>query len=83
MLTSSPAYDMIKREGSRDVMNVSESLKELFLETAEEDGWLDDWGNKKIKNRDIEIARALKLNNVPAKVIANSTTLTLQEVEAL
>jgi len=67
----------------REVVNMSESLKELFLETAEEDGWLDDWGNRKVKNRDIEIARGLKADNVPVRVIVKNTGLTSQEVEAL
>ena len=54
-------------------------LKERFLETAEQDGWLTD----RDRQRDIEIARGLKVDNVPVQVIVKNTRLTLQEVEAL
>jgi len=64
-------------------MKMYPAFKEVFLETAEEDGWLDEWGQRRDVEKAKEIARALKLNNVPAKVIVSSTKLTLQEVEAL
>ena len=63
----------------REVIEMSQSFKELFLETAEEDGWLDEWGKKKIK----EVAKGLKVDNVPVEIIVKHTKLTLQEVEAL
>jgi len=62
---------------------MSPEFKELFLKTAEEDGWLDEWGKKKFSQEVKEIARVLKSNNVPTNVIVTSTKLTLQEVEAL
>ena len=59
------------------------AMKELFLETAKEDGWLEEHDMETARIRDIEIARGLKADNVPVKVIIKHTRLTLQEVEAL
>ena len=58
-------------------------LKERFLDTAEQDGWIDERVQRRVKERDIEIAKDLKMNNVPLSLIANTTKLTIQEVEAL
>ena len=63
----------------REAMKVSESVKELFLEAAEENGWFESREAKKAK----EIARGFKLDGVPISVIVKNTGLTLQEVEAL
>ena len=54
---------------------MGEAARELFLEVAEEQGWLED----KIK----KIAQGLKKNNVSTQIIVESTGLTAQEVEAL
>ena len=67
----------------REVMKMIPELKERFLETAEEDGWLDEWGRKRDIERAREIARGLKQDNVPFSVIVKNTGFTLQEVEAL
>ena len=67
----------------REVVKMSEAIREIFLKAGEEDGWLDDWSKKKIKDRDIEIARGFKQDNIPLSVIVKNTGLSLQEVEAL
>jgi hypothetical protein len=71
----------------REVVKMYPAFKELFLETAEEDGWLDDRLNQEAAETAAktakQIARELKSNKVPMNVIVTSTKLTLQEVEAL
>ena len=67
----------------REVMSMIPELKERFLATAEEDGWLKDRDSRMVKERDIEIARGFKRDNMPFSVIVKNTGLTLQEVEAL
>ena len=72
----------------REVVKMIPELKERFLETAEQDGWLSDRDRERDRERDrqrdIESARTLKLNNVPITVILQTTkTLSLEEVEAL
>ena len=64
-------------------MNVVPEFKERFLEMAEEDGWLEDRGKKRDIKRNIEIARGLKLDNIPISIIVKNTGHSLQEVETL
>jgi len=59
----------------KEAMRMSAEAKEIIMTTAEEIGWL--------KERDMEIARAFKQDNIPIDIIVKNTNLTLQEVEAL
>ena len=67
----------------REVINMMPALKELFLATAEEDGWLEEWGQKREIKKAREIAKGLKQDNAPLSMIVKNTGFTLQEVEAL
>ena len=58
-------------------------LKERFLETAEQDGWLDERDRKLELEKAREIARGFKLKNYPVDDISEITGLPLQEVETL
>ena len=59
----------------KEATEMGEAARELFLEVAEEQGWLKDMVKK--------IAQRLKKNNVPTQIIEESTGLTAQEIEAL
>ena len=67
----------------KEAMLMSAEAREIIMTTAEEIGWLEEWSNKKVKARDIEIAKGFKQDNVPFSIIVKNTGLTLQEVEAL
>ena len=67
------------KQAFKEAMIVSEAVRTLFLETADEEGWLDE--RDKLKAR--EIARGFKQDNIPLGVIVKNTGLSLQEVEAL
>jgi len=62
---------------------MSAEAKEIIMTTAEEIGWFQERDTKILKARDIEIARALKANNVPIDVIIKGVPLSWQEVDAL
>ena len=59
------------------------AMKELFLETAEEDGWLDEWGKK----RDIEklktVAKRMLLLGRPVAEVVEVTELPPETVRGL
>jgi len=59
----------------KEAMFMSAEAREIIMTTAEEIGWL--------KERDIETARKMKLENIPLDVILKISPLTRQEVEAL
>jgi hypothetical protein len=63
----------------KEVAEMWEDLKELFLRDAEEEGWL----KKRDELRTQEIARGLKQDNIPIHVIVKNTGLAFQEVESL
>ena len=63
----------------REVMNVVPEFKERFLEMAEEDGWLEDWGKK----RDIEKAREMLSDGEPAEKVSKWMKLPLETVKSL
>ena len=71
----------------REVIRMMPEFKEIFLETAEEDGWLEERDRKiareTARETAREIARGLKQDNIPLNVIVKNTGLTLQEVEAI
>ena len=66
----------------KEAVKMSEAVREIFLETAEENGWLDnrDW----IMNRDIEkakvIARKLLLRGLPVEDVSEDTGLPIDTV---
>ena len=67
----------------KEAIFMSADAWDIIMTAAEEVGWLDEWSSKRIKARNIEIAKKLKMKKVPLDVISETTTLTLQEVEAL
>ena len=67
----------------REVINMIPELKERFLEMAEQDGWLDEWGKKRVNQELKEVARGFKRKNYPLTDISEITGLPLHEVEAL
>jgi len=71
----------------KEAMLMSAEAREIIMTTAEEIGWLQkyktDAATQAAKAKELEIARSLKLDNVPFSVIVKNTTLTLKEVEAL
>ena len=58
------------------------TLKERFLE-IEQEGWFDELKQKEVNQERLEIAKGLKLKNVPLSIIVDTTKIPLQEVEAL
>ena len=63
----------------REAVVMGEVAKGLFFEVGEEQGWFVE----RELNKAREIARGLKKNNVPMKIIEESTGLTAQEIEEL
>ena len=59
----------------REAMKVSEAVKELFLEAAEENGWFDE--------RAKEIAKNLLLLGDPIDKVAKATNLPIEMVRSL
>ena len=71
----------------KEAMLMSAEAREIIMTTAEEIGWLDERDKRRdaktAKAKEIEIAKNLKMKNIPINVISETTTLTLQEVEEL
>ena len=69
----------------KEVMEMSDKvLQDIFVKAiAEKRGWLDDVYREKERQKTLEIARGLKLDNVPFNIIIRNTGLTLEEVESL
>ena len=63
----------------KEVTEMSEAVKEIFLETAEENGWLDD----KIEQERKKIARKFLLLGVPIEKVAEAAELSIETVESL
>lgn len=62
----------------KEAMKMSDAVKEIFLETAEENGWLDD---RFIDKKTVAI-RLLSLGDSVEK-IAIATGLTIETIEGL
>jgi hypothetical protein len=67
----------------REVAKMDVAFKEIFLKTAEEDGWLEERDKKKMMEEKLEIVKNLRDDGVPIKVIAKNTGLSFQEIEKL
>jgi len=70
----------------KELIEVSDTvIRDVVIRAlAEEGGWLQDHDRKRDRERDMENARTLKLNNVPLMVILQTfKTLSLEEIEAL
>jgi len=67
------------------MMKLSDAaIKDMVVVTLAEDmRLLDEWGQKKIKERDIEIARGLKNKSYPLIDISEITGIPLHEIEVL
>jgi len=63
----------------KEVMKMSETVKEIFLETAEENGWLDKYGDAKA----VKIARNLLLLGLSVEKVAEATELSTDVVASL
>ena len=71
------------QQAFKEAIILGEAAKALFLEVADEEGWFDEWGQKRDIEKAREIARGLKRDNIPLSVIVKNTKLSIQEVEAL
>jgi len=69
----------------KELIAVSDTaIREVVIRAlAEEGGWLSERDKKIASEKAMEIARSLKAKKVPWDIIADTTTLSLREVEAL
>ena len=65
----------------KEALNMSETLKEIFLEGAEEYGWLD--GKYVEKKRIEQIAKNLLLLGISVEKVSEVTELSIEEVTEL
>ena len=63
----------------KEAMKMSETVKDIFLETAEENGWLEKYGNAKA----IKIARKLLLLGDSVEKVSEATELPVDVVTSL
>ena len=63
----------------KEAMAVSEAVRELFLDAAEEYGWFEKRENEKA----IAIARKLLMRGIPAEAVAEDTNLPFEVVKRL
>ena len=63
----------------KEVMKMSETVKEIFLETAEENGWLDS----RLESDRKKIARKLLSLGIPFEKVTEATELPVDAVASL
>ena len=74
---------MANLDSFREVAKMYPALKERFIEIAEEDGWLEEWGEKRDIKTAIEIAKTLLTFGDPVEKVAKATRLPLETVRGL
>jgi hypothetical protein len=58
-------------------------LREIFMETAEENGWLEDLENSRVIEKAKRIAKKLLMEGYPIEKVAETTELPLEIVTSL
>jgi hypothetical protein len=66
-----------------EVMNVTEGVKEIFLEGAERYGWLNDRDSIKLNEEKKKIAKEFLLLDISVEKVAKATKLPLETVMGL
>jgi len=67
----------------REVLNMSEAVKEIFLESAEKYGWLNDRFNDRLSMEKKHIAKKLLSLGISVEKVAEATELPVDTVESL
>ncbi|MCL2199770.1 MAG: 3-isopropylmalate dehydrogenase [Defluviitaleaceae bacterium] len=67
----------------KEAMKMSEAVKEVFIETAKENGWLNDWLNDYGDTVARKIAKKLLLSGKSIEEVVEYTELPIETVESL